>query len=459
MPIATQPSSSFRRGGASGLLAAAVAAAVAIAAGCTDEIAPAPTAAPAEPAAPAGGDGVPPAEAPATGPDGTAATAPGAASAPPVESAGLPDGWPIFRGDRALRGRASGTLPDEPALLWTFETGGSIASSPAVADGRVYVGSDDASVYAIDLVTGEKAWSFATDDVVEAPPLVHAGTVYIGGSDFFFYAIDAATGELKWKHETDDQVLGGANWLTAPDGSATWIVVGCYDNKLYCFDAESGAVQWTYETGNYVNGTPAISGDRIIFGGCDAAVHVVSSAGEPVKQIPLCEECHIPNSLALDGELVFFGHYGNAFVCLDLESGEQLWAYENPRHPFFSAPAVGRDRVVFGGRDKQLHCVRRDDGSPLWAVRTRRKVDGSPVICDGKVVFGSTDGTLMVVSLEDGAELWSYEIGQSLFSSPAVADGMILIGSNDGRLYAFGAPAQRPREVSHVDGRSQSTDP
>ena len=97
--------------------------------------------------------------------------------------------------------------------------------------------------------------------------------------------------------------------------------------------------------------------------------------------------------------------------------------------------------MVFGGRDKQLHCAARRDGTPLWTVRTRRKVDGSPVICGDRVVFGSGDGRLYIVSLDDGKELWSYEIGPSLFSSPGVADGVIVIGSTDGRLYAFGAPA------------------
>ena len=88
----------------------------------------------------------------------------------------------------------------------------------------------------------------------------------------------------------------------------------------------------------------------------------------------------------------------------------------------------------------------RATGEPLWTFPTRRKVDGSPVICGDKVVFGSADGWVYVVSLADGSELWSYEIGKSIFSSPAVADGRILIGANDGLLYAFGPKAEGPTE-------------
>jgi outer membrane protein assembly factor BamB len=35
-------------------------------------------------------------------------------------------------------------------LLWKFEAGGSITSSPAVVDGVVYVGSRDGKLYAIE---------------------------------------------------------------------------------------------------------------------------------------------------------------------------------------------------------------------------------------------------------------------------------------------------------------------
>ena len=108
-------------------------------------------------------------------------------------------------------------------------------------------------------------------------------------------------------------------------------------------------------------------------------------------------------------------------------------------------PGIGGDRVVFGGRDKKLHCLRRDDGSVLWTFPTRRKVDGSPVICGDKVVFGSGDGRLYLLRLSDGSELWRYDIGRPVFSSPAVVDSVVVVGASDGRVYAFGAGAERVR--------------
>jgi outer membrane protein assembly factor BamB len=172
-------------------------------------------------------------------------------------------------------------------------------------------------------------------------------------------------------------------------------------------------------------------------------LHVVSaSKGEKLMSIDLGAECHVAGSVALMDDEAYLGHYGNEFVCVDLKTEKIRWAYPSPRHAFFSSPAIVADRVVFGGRDKKLHCARRSNGEALWTFPTKRKVDSSPVICGDRVVFGSGDGRLYMVRLEDGAEVWKYEIGQPLFSSPAVASGMIVIGSHDGRLYAFRAPSR-----------------
>ncbi len=352
--------------------------------------------------------------------------------------------WPLFRGDAALSGVAPGTLPADLALLWSFETGGAITSSPAIAGGRAYFGSDDGKLYAVRLSDGAQVWSFETGDMIEAPPLVHDGVVYVGSSDFFLYALDAETGALVWKSETGDKILGGANAVRGPGGESR-VVVGSYDNQLYCFDAKTGERVWTYATDNYVNGTPAVLGDRIVFGGCDAALHVVSAAtGEGLAKIELGPECHVAGSVALADGRVYFGHYGNEFACWDLASGAKVWGYGDGRQAFFSSPAIGADRVIFGGRDKKLHCVKKSDGTPLWTFPTRRKVDGSPVLVGDRVVFGSGDGRLYVLAAEDGEELWSYDLGKSIFSSPAVCDGTIAVGCADGRLYAFGAKKQEP---------------
>ena len=345
--------------------------------------------------------------------------------------------WPMFRGGRNLSGVASGALPDSLTAVWKFKTGDEVKSSPVIVDDRVFVGSSDANVYAIDWASGQKVWAYKTTDAIEATPCVVEGSVFVGSLDGFLYALNAQDGSLLWKYETEGQILGAANWTRSPDGRL-WILVGSYDNMLHCLDAKDGSVVWTYETDNYINGSPAVDDQKTVFGGCDAMIHVVSLVdGSKVAQID--SGSYIAASAAfLDGQ-VYVGNYDNVFIRADIAAGKIIWEYKESDSPFFSSPAVNEDVVIFGGRDSLVHCVGREDGKVVWTFKTLGEVDSSPVICGDRVVVGSEDGRLYVLKLSNGRKVWSYETGQPITSSPAVARGMVVVGCDDGYVYAFGA--------------------
>ena len=62
---------------------------------------------------------------------------------------------------------------------WRYPTGTPVSSSPAVADGVVYVGSY-ASLYAVDAESGELRWGYTTGGRVHFSPAVVGGVVYVG---------------------------------------------------------------------------------------------------------------------------------------------------------------------------------------------------------------------------------------------------------------------------------------
>jgi serine/threonine-protein kinase len=81
-------------------------------------------------------------------------------------------------------------------------------TSPAVANGIVYVGSEDHNVYALDAKIGGVVWSFLTGDMVHFSPAVAKGVVYIGSNDRNVYALDAATGAKVWNYTTRETLCG-----------------------------------------------------------------------------------------------------------------------------------------------------------------------------------------------------------------------------------------------------------
>jgi outer membrane protein assembly factor BamB len=62
-----------------------------------------------------------------------------------------------------------------------------VDSSPAVAGGRIYVGSSDGRLYVLDSAKGAKLWEFDTGAPLTASPAIAAGKVVIGSGDGVIY--------------------------------------------------------------------------------------------------------------------------------------------------------------------------------------------------------------------------------------------------------------------------------
>jgi outer membrane protein assembly factor BamB len=76
-------------------------------------------------------------------------------------------------------------------IVWSFRTwdneGG---SSPAVADGKVLVGSTNNRLYCVDEFTGVEIWNITTGGMIVASPFIANGIVYITAEDGNVYAVE-----------------------------------------------------------------------------------------------------------------------------------------------------------------------------------------------------------------------------------------------------------------------------
>ena len=71
--------------------------------------------------------------------------------------------------------------------VWTFATQARVESSPAIAGGRVFVGSNDGRFYVLNLSTGAKLWEFNAGAPLSASPAIARGRIVIGSQDGRLY--------------------------------------------------------------------------------------------------------------------------------------------------------------------------------------------------------------------------------------------------------------------------------
>ena len=90
--------------------------------------------------------------------------------------------------------------PTDGSELWRYATDGNATeSTPAVADGTIFVADEQDSLHAIVLETGQQRWTAPFDG--PTTPVVAGGTVYAVKSGYSLVAIDAESGETLFEYQ------------------------------------------------------------------------------------------------------------------------------------------------------------------------------------------------------------------------------------------------------------------
>jgi len=359
------------------------------------------------------------------------------------------DWWPMFRHDLSHTGYSTSWAPNTNQTLWSYTTSGAVGSSPAVADGKVYVGSADNKVYALDYLTGGFLWSYATDGDVDSSPAVAYGMVFVGSYDNKVYALSATTGALIWSYPTNGWVVSSP---AVADGK---VFVGSYDNKVYALDAFTGAFIWSYTTGGYVHSSPAVADGKVYVGSADYKVYALdASTGAYIWSYTTHERVYSSPAYSYNYGMVYVGSIDGNVYALDALTGEEWWSYPTGQN-VLSSPAYSVDyyNVYVGSYydNGKVWALDAYNGDLVWSRTTGNfSVVSSPAVAFGNVYVGSNDlyggkdgeviGKVYALDASTGETVWSYTTSSGVTSSPAVADGKVFVGSGDTKVYAFGIP-------------------
>jgi outer membrane protein assembly factor BamB len=358
-----------------------------------------------------------------------------------------------FHTDFQRTGRSPFRGPVAADLLWSFETGSSLAASPLVGqEGTILLASTDGHLYAISS-EGEELWKFAADESLFATPSADAeGNLYFGDLAGWFYAL-RPDGSLKWKHRlqgNERRVLGSA--VVTPEGCA---YVAAWNDRLYAFDP-SGGVRWQARLGGMPTASPALdaSGNIYVAGlDPDSRDQLLLTCFRPDSAIPAwtfraplgLDRHRIVASPAIDlvRNRIYLGACSSTagiLWAIDLESGLELFRRHFPKG-IVSSPAIGLDGlVVVGCLDGKVYALEPEQGQQRWALTSGAPyVLGSPAFdVLGNVYIGDSDGTIRAVSAL-GVELWRFSAQANIESAPVVHRDRVYVTSFDGTLYALAA--------------------
>jgi outer membrane protein assembly factor BamB len=365
--------------------------------------------------------------------------------------------WPMYRHDSGHTGYAISPAPDTNLTAWKFKTGAQVFSSPAVAYGRVFVGSWDGYLYALDENTGTLLWGFRTETEIGVSPAVFDGRVFIVSDPPFvddgvtttwthLYCLNASNGEIIWSFYT-----GYPDNPTVVDGKVFIFSEGPYQYNyiLNVLDMISGRLLWNTRV---FSPDASVKDDRVFIS--DYGEGYLASVNATDGTL-IWENSQVvwANGIVASDDKVFAFHHkllpsGNVDDTKYLSSfnkttGTLIWQREIAYSCGSSSGflAVAYDKLFVRSSDYYgnsfLYALNETTGVEIWKYKLEA-YESAPSVADGKVFLGLVDGSIYAFNESSGALIWTYKTGERA-GSPAIANGRLFVGSGDGYVYAIGS--------------------
>lgn len=390
-----------------------------------------------------------------SGPESTRTTQPDPTGA--TAEPGITGEWTAYKYDAANTGNAAETMGPRDSVreMWAKDFDQGVYCTPAVVDGRVFVGTysfdvgtDDAngtggSIRAFDGATGEKQWGVQTGRIHTSSPTVVDGTLYINSGDLEsrerVHAVETTSGEVQWTHEFDagegirssPTVADGSVYATAEIATD---VKGETDVALHAIDADTGEQQWGVTISQSALGysSPAVVDGTVYHhseteGGTNLELFAFDAeTGERKWAVPTCSMTGSPT--VVDGTLYHSTRSNGGVVARDASTGAVLWRTERTVRSRFG-PAVADGTVYATTTDPgSVFAVDAASGELEWEHDTGES-RGSPVV-DADTVYVPSwgDERIYAIDADEGTEQWHFDLVAPPYQPPAVVDGTIFVG-------------------------------
>ncbi|MBN7818800.1 outer membrane protein assembly factor BamB [Bowmanella yangjiangensis] len=296
--------------------------------------------------------------------------------------------------------------------IWQSGESARIAGGMAASYEKVFFGTENGDVVALDANTGETKWHTKVKGEVLAKPAVSEGLVVVNTGAGIMFALDAESGEQKWLYESEVPPLS-LRGISAPTVASGGAMVGTASGKLAVVIMENGQVAW------------------------EQAVTAPTGATELDRMVDIDVE-----PLILGG-VIYVVSFDGTLAAVELRSGRVIWKREYRSYRRVTMDAnnlyvVDADSVVYG--------LDRRNGVELWSqtsLRGRQLTAAEPV--GDYLVVGDKFGYLHWLSQTGGELVARLEVGnndedEAIFAAPVVEGKVLYTLTRDGQLRAIQTP-------------------
>ena len=321
----------------------------------------------------------------------------------------------LARGKGIKGGRVMALDAKNGRVRWSRKLPSRAESSPLVASGRLYFGTEDGTVYALRARDGAVRWRYKADGAVKGGLALDQGRLFFGDYGGKVHAIrqrdgtpiwktssagsgvrpegraastrrrrsptGASTsarstasstrsrprnGKLAWRHRTGSYVYSSPAVASVP-GAGPTVYIGSYDGRLYAFDARSGSVRWAHNAGGKISGAPVVIGDLVFYS--NLSRRSSAALGAVTGKLVWATGRGAFNPVISDGRRLYFVGYSSLFM---LASPAQARRDERARDRLAGAAGAGAARAKRKADKRRAQRVRSHRRKVARRVAARR---------------------------------------------------------------------------------------
>ncbi len=283
----------------------------------------------------------------------------------------------------------------------------------SVLGNRLFVTTGVGDVAALDAANGSVLWKKQPGGPLRGSPTLANGHVYVMSQDNQIYALDQLTGEMHW-NESGTVESTGVFGVAAPAAAQGTVIAGFSSGELTAYRYENGRSLWGDALSRTsistsvaaladIDADPVVDRGRIFAigqGGRMASYELVS--GQRLWEINVAGI----STPAVVGEWVFVVTDDAKLLCIARASGKIRW--------------ISQLRRWKDQKDRK--------GSIRWT---------GPIAAGGRLIVVSTQGDMVSVNPADGSVVSESDLGHRMSLSPVAANSMLFILADDGKLTAY----------------------
>lgn len=375
---------------------------------------------------------------------------------------------PMFRGNAAHTGVSTARMfAGQGGIHWRVRTGGPVRATPAVTFERVYVGSGDGFLYALDRRNGRVIWRTDAGSPVHGSPAVTQGRIIVTTLSGKTVAVDEASGKVRWTRQAGAPLPSNTAsrarydyeyFTSSPVVAGNLVIVGAWDGAIAALDLRTGRQQWHRQTNGRIVATPAIANSTVYAPSFDGKVYALDlrtgadrwiyrTVGDTIDLAKTgYDRRGIQGSPAVANGHVYVGSRDGGVYALDQRTGELRWRASHGGSWIVGSPAIdGDSRLYVGSSDARfIQALDASSGRELWRVRVAGNVQSSPLrVGDLLIVATYTnqpeDGPaeLLALNAATGAQRWRLPLGAPTVSSVVAADDELYVGTDGGEILSI----------------------